>query len=158
MCIHLHNGNFYLNKKIGFSSTETILAYEQYTDSLMKKRQEEIDELSSPIVPIQDGIAILPLVGSISPERAENIMNKAVPKVSQLKTECLIIDFSGIVTIDTEVASHIFNIYNVLRLLGINAIITGLRPELASRVVTAGIDFSSIKTFANVQQAIESLV
>jgi rsbT co-antagonist protein RsbR len=60
--------------------------------------------------------------------------------------------------IDTAVANHIFKIHEVLRLLGVNAIATGIRPELAQTVVNGGIDFSSIKTYANVKQAIEDML
>jgi rsbT co-antagonist protein RsbR len=146
-----------LNYILDISVVESILAYENYTDNNNKKRQREINELSAPIVPIQEGMAVLPLIGSIDTDRAEYLMSKVVPKISQLRIEYLIIDFSGIVTIDSDIASYVFNINNVLRLLGINVIVTGIRPDLATRVVSDGIDFSSIKAYANVKQALESI-
>ncbi|WP_257985159.1 STAS domain-containing protein [Bacillus sp. T33-2] len=151
----------WLNKRLNYmldlSVNETIFAFERQTEKTIKRTQQEVMELSAPVVPIQDGLAVLPLVGSIDYDRASLILEKAVPKVAQLKTECLIIDFSGIITIDETVAKHIFDIHNVLRLLGINSIATGLRAEVAQTAVQQGIDFSSIKTFATVRQAIESL-
>lgn len=146
-----------VNYMLDISLTETILSYEHHTDALMKKRQKEINDLSAPVVPIQDGIAVLPLIGSVDYDRAEHLLTHAVPKISQLGVQSMIIDFSGIITITPEVAGHVFDIYNVLRLLGINVIVTGIRPDLASEVVKGGIDFSSIKTYANVKQAIESM-
>ncbi|PLR77361.1 anti-anti-sigma factor [Bacillus sp. V3-13] len=146
-----------LNLMLDISITETIIAFERLTDNILKTRQGQINELSAPIVPIQEGVAVLPLIGSVDFERAEHLLNKVVPKIPQLRVECLIIDFSGIVTIDAEVAGHIFNIYDVLRLLGINVIMTGIRPELATKVVHRGIDFSSFTTYSNVMQAIESI-
>lgn len=150
-----------INKRINYvldiSIHETILAFERFTDKIIKQAQAEVNELSAPIVPIQAGIAVLPFIGSFGLERAEYIVEKAVAKVAQLKIDCIIIDFSGLVTIDADVANHIFNIHNIFRLLGIRVIITGLRPELAQTVVSRGIDFSHIDTYANVKQAIGSM-
>ncbi|OMP66866.1 STAS domain-containing protein [Domibacillus epiphyticus] len=145
------------NYMLDISITETVRAFERYTANIIKERQREINELSAPIVPIQDGIAVLPLIGSIDSDRADHLLNHVVPRISELKIECLIMDFSGIVTIDTEVASHLFAIHDILGLLGINIIATGIRPDLASRVVREGIDFSTVQTFATVKQAIENM-
>ncbi|WP_047151773.1 STAS domain-containing protein [Aneurinibacillus tyrosinisolvens] len=151
----------FINKRINCmldtSINETIFAFERLKDKIIKETQKEMAELSAPVVPIQDGIAVLPLIGSIDSYRANYILEKVVPKVAELEIECLIIDFSGIQMIDTAVTNHLFKIHNVLRLLGIKAIATGLRPEIAQTVISGGIDFSSIKTYANVKQAIESM-
>ncbi|RFU66229.1 STAS domain-containing protein [Peribacillus glennii] len=150
-----------INKRINYvldiSIYETILAFERFTDKVIKRAQDEVNELSAPIVPIQAGIAVLPLIGTFGFDRAQALIEKAVGRVAKLGVECIIIDFSGLVMIDDEVASQIFNIHNIFRLLGIKVIITGLRPELAQTVVAQGIDFSHIDTYANVKQAIESL-
>jgi rsbT co-antagonist protein RsbR len=157
-----------LNKTVNYmldiSVTETILAFEQQTDNLLDEREKEINEkqraineLSAPIVPIQDGIAILPLIGTVDSYRVEHILNNVLPDIPRLKVECLIIDFSGIVKIDADVASHLFQIYDVLHLLGINVNLAGIRPDLATQAISRGINFSSIKTYANVKQAIEDM-
>jgi rsbT co-antagonist protein RsbR len=139
------------------SINETVFAFERRTEEILQETQKELRELSTPIVPIQDGIAILPLIGKFDEERTEHLMNNVVPKVPQFGIHHVIIDFSGIVTIDAEVAANIFNVYNVLELLGINVLITGIRSNLAIRVIDQGINFSAIKTFANVKQAIQSI-
>lgn len=139
------------------SINETVLAFERRSEELLLKAKTELKELSTPIVPIQNGLAVLPLIGSIDADRSEHLMNGVLPKIPEMNIERLIIDFSGIVTIDTEVASHIFNVYRVLGLLGVDVLVTGLRPEIAISAVSEGIDFTSIKTFANVKQAIESI-
>ena len=94
-----------------------------------KKNQAAIVELSSPIVPIQNGIAILPLIGEMDLNCSEHIMNKVIPRINELKIDRLIIDFSGIAAIDNEVTSHILNIYTVLELLGIPTFFSGIRPD-----------------------------
>nr|WP_246625260.1 STAS domain-containing protein [Fictibacillus nanhaiensis] len=138
------------------SINETVFAFERRSKEILSKTKKELRELSTPIVPIQDGLAVLPLIGAFDIERADHLMNHVLPKIPELNIEYLIMDFSGIVTIDTEVASYIFNVYRVLGLLGIQVIVTGIRSELAIRAVAEGINFSSLKTYANVKQAIDS--
>ncbi|WP_050182657.1 STAS domain-containing protein [Domibacillus robiginosus] len=143
-----------INYLLDLSMTHTFIEREQSANETNKKNQKVIMELSSPVVPLQDGMAILPLIGEVDLDRSEHILNNVIPQISQLNIECLIIDFSGLVKIDTEIASRIFSIYHVLALLGINAVFTGIRPDLATTVVSANINFSSLKTFATVRQAI----
>lgn len=148
-------------KRVSFildiSINETVLAFERYNESLIEIAKAELNELSAPIVPIQDGLAVLPLIGSIDYDRAMLIMEKVIPRISKLGLDCIIIDFSGLSIIDTNVAKYIFDIHSVLNLLGINAIATGIRPEIAQAVVSSGIEFASIKTYSNVKQAIDSM-
>jgi len=150
-----------INNRISYlldvSLTETIFAYEAYRDGLMNERQKEINELSAPIVPIQRGIAVLPLIGAIDYERVQHLLNDVLPTIPELEVEHLIIDFSGILTIDAEIAQHIFTVHNVLQLLGIHVLFTGIRPNLSMAVVQAGIDFTSFNTFGSVKQAIQSV-
>ncbi|PLT31988.1 STAS domain-containing protein [Bacillus sp. V5-8f] len=157
-----------LNKTVShmldISVTETILAFEREKDTVLDKREREINkqqkainELSAPIVPIQDGIAILPLIGEVDSYRVEYFLNKVLPDIPRLNIKYLIIDFSGIVTIDTNVASHLFRVHDILRLLGIHVVFTGIRPDLATQVINGGIDFSMIETYANVMKAIENM-
>lgn len=143
-----------INYLLDLSMTHTFIEREQLAIETNKKNQKVIMELSSPVVPLQDGIAVLPLVGEIGLDRSDYILNNVIPKISQLNIECLIIDFSALVKIDTEIAGRIFNIYDVLALLGINTIFTGIRPDLATTVVNAKINFPSLKTFATVKQAL----
>ena len=136
---------------------ETIGAYESYRDKLMDDHQKEVNELSAPIVPIQDGVAVLPLIGAINYTRVQHLLNYVVPTIPDLKIDYIIIDFSGIMAIDIEIAQHIFTIHNVLGLLGIHVLFSGIRPNLSMTVVQAGIDFTSFDTYGSVKQAINSL-
>lgn len=142
---------------IDVSLVETIQAYEAYRDSLMEERQKEINELSAPIVPIQTGIAVLPLIGIIDSSRFQYIINDLVPSIPNRSIDHLIIDFSGILTIDSEVAEQMFILHSVLQLLGIHVMFTGIRPNLSMEVVRAGIDLTSFHTFGSVKQAVDSL-
>ncbi|CEH30452.1 STAS domain-containing protein [Aneurinibacillus migulanus] len=136
---------------------ETVQAFNDFKDILLKTVREELNELSAPIVPIDKGIAILPLIGAIDSHRARYILEKGILRVVDLKIQYLIIDFSGLQTIDTLVADYLFKIENVLRLLGIEAVVTGIRPAIAKTAIDIGIDLSSIKAYGTVQQALEGI-
>jgi rsbT co-antagonist protein RsbR len=150
----------YVNNRISYlldlSITESMIERERLANEKNKISQKIITELSSPVVPLQNGMAILPLIGEFDFDRSDHIMNHVIPKISELKIKHLIIDFSGIATIDAEVASRIFNVNKVLRLIGIKTMLTGIRPDLAINVINAGIDFSKLNTYGTVQQAILS--
>lgn len=145
-----------LSYLLDLSITETIIERERQTKTMNKKNEQTITELSSPIVPIEKGMAILPLIGEFDFERSDYIMTHVIPKISELRIKTLIIDFSGIATIDGEIAARIFNIHKVLKLIGIKTMLTGIRADLAIDVINTGIDFSKLDTYGTVQQAILS--
>ncbi len=134
--------------------TETMIEREMLAIEENKMNQKMITELSSPIVPLAEDMAILPLIGEFDYERSDHIMTHVIPKISELRIKNLIIDFSGIAMIDAEIAARIFNINKVLRLIGIETMLTGIRPELAVDVINTGVDFSRLNTYGTVQQAI----
>ncbi|GLB61875.1 STAS domain-containing protein [Cytobacillus sp. NCCP-133] len=146
-----------VNHMLDISINETVFAFERQTQKRLRETQLQVNELSATIVPIQDKIAILPLIGNIDYDRAQIIIEKAVPKVNQWGIETLIIDFSGTVNIDIQIAKHIFDIRNILLLTGVNTIATGVRPDLAKSAVNLGIDLSSLEVYSTVQQAITSI-
>jgi PAS domain S-box-containing protein len=123
-----------------------------------KKQKEitkEINELSSTLVPLLDGIAVLPLLGSIDDERARHLLERVPVKVKEQKVNCLIIDFSGIYDIDAMVTEYIFKITSVLSLLGVQSIVTGLRPKLALTAIELDINFNSTPTVSTVKDALQ---
>ena len=143
-----------LSYLLDLNVTQTIIEREKQSKELNKKNRKIITELSSPIVPIEKDMAILPLVGEFDFERSDHILTYVIPKISELRIKTLIIDFSGIATIDGEIAARVFNIHKVLNLIGIETILTGIRADLAIDVINTGIDFSKLNTFGTVQQAI----
>ncbi|HWJ79510.1 MAG TPA: STAS domain-containing protein [Niallia sp.] len=146
-----------INNMLDISLNETVFAFERLSDDYKEETQREMAELSAPIVLIKEGIAVLPLIGIIDSYRANHIMEKVVPKIAELRINYVICDFSGILIIDTDIARHLHQIGQMLNLLGIQTLTTGLRPELAKTVVKSGIKMSKITTFANVKQALDSL-
>lgn len=122
-----------------------------------KRLLREINEVSASIVPVLDGISILPLIGSIDTDRANQLMEDIPLKIQQQAVECLIIDFSGIYNFDEVVTDYLLKINAVMQMLGVRSIITGIRPELAHAATELGLNLFSMKTMATVQQALHYL-
>lgn len=131
--------------------------YEEHNHKLMKIAYTALEELSVPVVPIAEGIAVIPLVGEIDTHRSKLIMDISLNEGTRLKLKHIILDISGVPVIDTMVADKIFQIVEALRLTGIETIVTGIRPETAQTIVALGLSFSDIKTRANMQQALKEL-
>ena len=144
-----------VNSMLDVSLNETILAFEMLSERYEEKTKRELAELSAPIVLIQEGVAVLPLVGKIDSYRVNYILDRGVPKIAELQLQFLIIDYSGIIDLNQELVSNLKSIGDILGLLGIDVIVTGMRPELALTVVRSGMDMSAFKTFAHVKHALE---
>ena len=118
---------------------------------------KEINSISAPIVPISEGVSILPLVGSIDSSRAKQLAEEIPAKVHNLNIDSLIIDFSGTHNIDGVVIAYLLQISEAISLMGIHPILTGLRPDLARKVLETGVDLSTFDTMPTVQQAVSYL-
>ncbi|WP_201715138.1 STAS domain-containing protein [Rossellomorea arthrocnemi] len=116
-----------------------------------------MDELSAPIVPIADKIAILPLIGEIDTHRARSVMETALKKSSDLQLDYLFIDISGVSIMDTMVSHNIFQIINALKMMGVQSVLTGIRPEVAHTLGNLGITFEDLKTSASLKKALEDI-
>ncbi|UAL51577.1 MULTISPECIES: STAS domain-containing protein [Metabacillus] len=146
-----------INTMLDISLNETVFAFERLLDEAREETKKELAALSAPIIPVKDGVVILPLVGYIDSYRANYIMEYVVPKIADMDINHVIADFSGIFTINIDIAEHIHQIGSMLQLMGIHVITTGLRPELAQLVINSRINISAIETFANVKKALESI-
>ncbi|MBY4604575.1 MULTISPECIES: STAS domain-containing protein [Bacillus] len=128
--------------------------YYQVTMIQLNAQKEMINELSAPIMPISEGIGILPLVGEIDTYRARTILESVLQQCSALKLSYLFLDISGVPIVDTMVAYQIFKVIDSTKLLGIETIISGIRPEIAQTVVKLGLDFSNVKTEQSLAKAL----
>lgn len=127
--------------------------YFQIMTSRLSAQQNLIEELGTPLIPITASKAILPLVGDIDTQRAKNVLERIPEKCAEAGISHLFIDLSGVSIVDTMVAHQLFQIIQVLSLLGIKSTMTGIRPEIAQTAVQLGIDFSEIDSFSSLQQA-----
>lgn len=118
-------------------------------------QQGLIEELSFPIIKLNKTIGVLPLIGSIDSFRGKGFLDYIPAKCVELDVAHLFIDLSGVSVIDTMVAQQIYPVMQVLKLLGINSTLTGIRPEIAQTAIQLGLHFSHIDSYSSLQQALE---
>lgn len=112
-------------------------------------------ELSIPVVSQNKETAILPLIGKVDTERSKLLIEETLNLANRPQLERLILDLSGVYMIDTMVADQIFKVVDSLKLLGVETILTGIRPEFAQTMISLGLNFNHIKKMANIEQAID---
>jgi DNA-binding response OmpR family regulator/anti-anti-sigma regulatory factor len=121
---------------------------------VIKAQDIRLAELSTPLIPITDRIMVMPLIGSIDVSRAQQGLEAALQGVQTHRARVVIIDVTGVKLIDGAVASTLMSTASALRLLGAQAVITGIRPELAQTLVALGIDLSAIVTMGTLKSGI----
>ncbi|MBS4219898.1 STAS domain-containing protein [Bacillus sp. FJAT-49711] len=119
--------------------------------------QKAIQEYSVPVVSLTDDIAILPLIGDLDTYRAKILKENTLNSCAKLENQFLIIDLSGVPMMDTMVANELFQVINSLKLIGVETVLTGLRPEIAQSIVHLGISFEGILVEKSLKNALESL-
>ncbi|MGD6967561.1 STAS domain-containing protein [Rossellomorea vietnamensis] len=139
-------------KKI-FETMSSLLSFVLELDHANK----QIETLSAPLVPITRGVAVLPIVGIINEERAERIVELTLMKSQEVHLEHLVIDLSGITHINDEVVSSLLRIVSLMKLVGVEPMLTGIRPEIAMQAVRVHIDLKDIQIEANLANALSYL-
>lgn len=117
------------------------------------QQQEDLMELSSPVTKVWDNILILPVIGTLDSQRTQVMMENLLHKIVETGCTIGILDITGVPTVDTQVANHLLKTVTSARLLGAECIISGISPAIAQTIVHLGIDLSSIKTKATLQDA-----
>jgi anti-anti-sigma factor len=114
-----------------------------------------IQELSTPIMPINDSILVLPLIGTLDTARGRQITEAMLAAITRYRASYLIIDITGISMVDTTVAHHLIQGAQAVQLLGARVMLVGISPEVAQTLVGLGIDFAGIPTYRTLQVGIE---
>ncbi len=130
----------------------------EYQTNLLEQSRNEILELSAPVVPIMEGVAVLPLIGTIDTYRAKLIMEESLNQSVRLHLNYFVLDLSGVPIVDTFVIQQLFQIIEALRLVGVEARISGIKPEIALSVVKLDISFKMVNTYSTLKQALADLV
>ncbi|MGV2940549.1 STAS domain-containing protein [Mesobacillus sp. LC4] len=130
--------------------------YYNYYNDRISVQSELINELSAPIIPLSDSIGVLPLVGDIDTQRAKHITESVLMQSKDYHLTHLFIDLSGVSIIDTMVANQLFQIIDILKLIGVKVHISGIRPEIAQTAVQLGINFHKTPTQATLKQALKA--
>ncbi|SEA71807.1 rsbT co-antagonist protein RsbR [Thalassobacillus cyri] len=136
------------------------LSFAQEEERILKDYEEKYLKLSTPIVPIKDSVAILPIIGEIDQKRADVLMDETLKEVSNWNIDWLIIDLSGVYDVNNSFMSHLHRLLDSLTLLGITPLLTGMRPDLSMQATKLGLFQTSknrITTCSSLKQAIELL-
>ncbi|TAA72581.1 STAS domain-containing protein [Planococcus salinarum] len=146
-----------LNDSFDYIIERFAIRHYEADQQMLENQKQMIYELSSPVIPIKKGVGILPLVGDIDTHRAKIILETALEQSIKQQLDTLYIDLSAVAIIDTMVAQQIFQVMTSLKIIGVQSVLSGIRPEIAQTAITLGIDFKDIKVHANLMRALEKL-
>jgi rsbT co-antagonist protein RsbR len=132
----------------------TIRTYQKSREAVIKRQQEELLELSTPVVKLWDGVLALPMIGTLDSQRTQVVMESLLQRIVDTGAEIAIIDITGVPTVDTLVAQHLLKTVTAIRLMGADCIISGVRPQIAQTIVHLGLDLQGVVTKANLADAL----
>lgn len=135
---------------LGLYTTEV---YQRGRDEIIYRQQQEMLELSTPVVKLWDGVLALPLIGTLDSARTQVVMESLLEKIVSTGSEIAIIDITGVPTVDTLVAQHLMKTVAAARLMGADCIISGIRPQIAQTIVHLGVELNDITTKATLASA-----
>jgi len=131
----------------------TTEAFQATREELISRQQQELLELSTPVVKLWDGILALPIIGTLDSARTQVVMENLLQTVVATNSKYAIIDITGVPTVDTLVAQHLLKTITAARLMGAECIISGVRPQIAQTIVHLGINLEDVVTKANLSDA-----
>jgi rsbT co-antagonist protein RsbR len=132
----------------------TTEAYMTAKEQLITRQQQEILELSTPVVKLWDGILALPIIGTLDSARTQVVMENLLQEVVATNSKYAIIDITGVPTVDTLVAQHLLKTITAARLMGAECIISGVRPQIAQTIVHLGINLEDVITRSKLSDAL----
>lgn len=136
--------------KLGLYTTEM---YQKSRESVIMRQQQEMLELSTPVVKLWDGVLALPIIGTLDSSRTQTIMESLLQRIVETGSELAIIDITGVPTVDTLTAQHLLKTVTAARLMGAECIISGIRPQIAQTIVHLGVELGDIVTKASLADA-----
>ena len=136
--------------RLGLYTTEV---YQQNREIVISRQQEELLELSTPVVELWNNIVALPLIGTLDSARTQVVMESLLEKIVENEAMIAIIDITGVPTVDTLVAQHLLKTVAAARLMGADCIISGMRPQIAQTIVHLGVNLSDVITKATLADA-----
>ena len=143
------NANLLIDKL----ALQTNEAFMNVREQLIARQQQELMELSTPVVKLWDGILALPIIGTLDSARTQVVMESLLQSIVQTNSRFAIIDITGVPTVDTLVAQHLLKTITAARLMGAECVISGVRPQIAQTIVHLGIDLSQVITKAKLSDA-----
>ncbi len=136
--------------RLGLYTTEV---YQKTREEIILRQQEDMLELSTPVVKLWDGILALPMIGTLDSARTQVVMESLLQRIVETGAEVAILDITGVPTVDTLTAQHLLKTVTAARLMGAECIISGIRPQIAQTIVHLGVDLGDVITKATLADA-----
>jgi rsbT co-antagonist protein RsbR len=131
-----------------------VQAFQQARENVISRQQEELLELSTPVVKLWDGILALPMIGTLDSARTQIVMESLLQRIVETGSEIAIIDITGVPTVDTQTAQYLLKTVTAIRLMGAECIISGIRPQIAQTIVHLGVELHGVTTKATLADAL----
>lgn len=131
----------------------TMEVYQKTREEVILRQQEELMELSTPVIKLWEGILALPIIGTLDSARTQMMMESLLQKIVETGSEVAIIDITGVPTVDTLTAQHLLKTVTAARLMGADCMISGISPQIAQTIVYLGIDLTDVITKATLADA-----
>ena len=139
----------------------SILTFEAYIESrqnIINRQNEEINEISTPVIQVWDGILALPIIGTLDSSRTQVVMESLLEAIVKTESSVAILDISGVPAVDSLTAQHLIKTVSATRLMGAECIISGIRPETAQTIVQLGIDLTGVTTKSTLASALKQAI
>ena len=136
--------------RLGLYTADT---YQKGREDIISRQQQELMELSTPVVRLWDGVLALPLIGTLDSARTQVVMESLLQAVVDTESSIAIIDITGVPVVDTLVAQHLLKTVAAARLMGADCIISGIRPQIAQTIIHLGVDITAVVTKATLADA-----
>jgi rsbT co-antagonist protein RsbR len=132
----------------------TLEIYQRSREDTIHRQQQELLELSTPVIKLWDGVLAVPMIGTLDSSRTQLVMESLLQRIVETGSELAIIDITGVPTVDTLVAQHLLKTVAAIRLMGADCIISGIRPQIAQTIVHLGLGLDGIATKATLADAL----
>ncbi len=131
----------------------TVEAFQKTREEVISRQQEELLELSTPVVRLWENVLALPLIGTLDSARTQVVMQNLLEAIVQTRSDFAIIDITGVPVVDTLVAQHLLKTVAAARLMGADCLISGIRPQIAQTIIHLGVDLTNVTTKATLADA-----
>src|SRR6185436_13853727 len=131
----------------------TINTFQRSREEVIRRQQEELLELSTPVVKLWEGVVALPMIGTLDSARTQVVMQSLLQRIVDTGAQVAIIDITGVPTVDTLVAQHLLKTVSAARLMGAECYISGIRPQIAQTIVHLGVELNDVVTKATLADA-----
>jgi rsbT co-antagonist protein RsbR len=131
----------------------TVEAFQKTREDVISRQQQELLELSTPVVRLWENVLALPLIGTLDSARTQVVMQNLLEAIVQTRSDFAIIDITGVPVVDTLVAQHLLKTVAAARLMGADCLISGIRPQIAQTIIHLGVDLANVTTKATLADA-----